>query len=174
MSFMVTGTVHILSISGLHVALLAAGLFAIARLLRLPRGATLGLVAVATVISTAITEGLAHVNNSGLGAAPGGNNTAWIKGTKGTLDDGEWWEHVDDDGNNQSGGGGGGGGVGGGGGGWNKSLTPEEVEQLSYALSDAYLPIWFDRSTGWTGNTYDEALEFCDSHDDFVPCPYEV
>jgi len=100
------------------------------------------------------------------------------RGTKGTLDDGEWWEHVGGDGNDLSGGGGGGGagggGAGGGGGGWNKSLTPEEVEQLSYALSDAYLPIWFDRSTGWTGNTYDEALEFCDSHDDFVPCPYEV
>ena len=47
-SFMVTGTVHILSISGLHVALLAAGLFAIARLLRLPRTAALLLVAVAT------------------------------------------------------------------------------------------------------------------------------
>jgi len=47
-SFMVTGTVHILSISGLHVAFLAAGLFAIARLLRLPRATTLVGVAVAT------------------------------------------------------------------------------------------------------------------------------
>jgi competence protein ComEC len=47
-SFMVTGTVHILSISGLHVALLAAGLFAIARFFRLSRGATLVTVSVAT------------------------------------------------------------------------------------------------------------------------------
>ena len=47
-SFMVTGTVHILSISGLHVALLAAGLFVIARLVRLPRTATLVTVSVAT------------------------------------------------------------------------------------------------------------------------------
>ena len=53
-------------------------------------------------------------------------------------------------------------------------LSPEEIEQLSYKLSDAYFPVWFDRSTGWEGKTYDEAMEFCKSHDDFVPCPYDM
>jgi len=53
-------------------------------------------------------------------------------------------------------------------------LAPEEIEQLSYKLEDAYLAIWFDRSTGWNGNTYQEAMEFCKSRDDFVPCPYDV
>lgn len=47
-SFMVTGTVHILSISGLHVALLAAGLFAILRVALVPHGVALGTVALAT------------------------------------------------------------------------------------------------------------------------------
>lgn len=47
-SFMVTGTVHILSISGLHVALLAAGLFAVFRAARIPHGGTLAAVAFAT------------------------------------------------------------------------------------------------------------------------------
>ena len=65
-SFMVTGTVHILSISGLHVALLAAGLFAIARLLRLPRGATLGLVAVATGLYMILVGGETPVLRSTL------------------------------------------------------------------------------------------------------------
>lgn len=47
-SFMVTGTVHVLSISGLHVVLLATGLFALCRGLRLPHGASLAAVAVLT------------------------------------------------------------------------------------------------------------------------------
>ncbi|RLS35182.1 MAG: ComEC/Rec2 family competence protein [Planctomycetota bacterium] len=47
-AFMVTGTVHILSISGLHVALLAGALVVIARLARLPRGPALVAVAVLT------------------------------------------------------------------------------------------------------------------------------
>eukprot|EP00571_Detonula_confervacea_P013981 CAMPEP_0172306514 /NCGR_PEP_ID=MMETSP1058-20130122/7566_1 /TAXON_ID=83371 /ORGANISM="Detonula confervacea, Strain CCMP 353" /LENGTH=995 /DNA_ID=CAMNT_0013018427 /DNA_START=19 /DNA_END=3006 /DNA_ORIENTATION=+ len=55
-----------------------------------------------------------------------------------------------------------------------KKLTKEELEQLYYDTEDAYLPIWFDRSTGWTGTTYKEAMKFCKSHDDFVPCPYHV
>lgn len=65
-SFMVTGTVHILSISGLHVALLAAGLFAIARLLRLPRAATLGLVAAATGLYMILVGGETPVLRSTL------------------------------------------------------------------------------------------------------------
>lgn len=41
-------------------------------------------------------------------------------------------------------------------------------------ISAAYRPIWFDRSTGWNGRTYDEALDFCKLYSDYIPCPYEV
>lgn len=43
--FLVTGTVHVLSISGLHVGLVAAALFAVFRTLALPRGVALATVA---------------------------------------------------------------------------------------------------------------------------------
>lgn len=43
--FLATGTVHILSISGLHVGLLALGLFAVCRTLAVPRGWALAAVA---------------------------------------------------------------------------------------------------------------------------------
>lgn len=46
--FLVTGTVHILSISGLHVGLLALALFRVLRLLPLPRGWALAAVAAGT------------------------------------------------------------------------------------------------------------------------------
>lgn len=46
--FLVTGTVHILSISGLHVGILAAALAAALRIARLPRAAGLALVAAVT------------------------------------------------------------------------------------------------------------------------------
>jgi hypothetical protein len=114
------------------------------------------LVVVATMVSVAITEGFAHVND---GIKEDGTAST-------TKVDSQWWEHVDA-GND-------GGDVEGGGGGQDFLLTPEEVAQLSYALSDAYLPMWFDSTSGWTGTTYDEALNFCESHDNFVPCPYEV
>lgn len=55
-----------------------------------------------------------------------------------------------------------------------KRLSPDELEQFSYALSDAYLPMWFDETTGWQGASYDDAVAFCKSHYNFVPCPYEV
>ncbi len=46
--FLVTGTVHVLSISGLHVGILAAALAAALRMARVPRGAGFALVAVVT------------------------------------------------------------------------------------------------------------------------------
>lgn len=36
-------------------------------------------------------------------------------------------------------------------------------------------PIWYDRSSGWNGNTYDDAFEFCTrSGPDYDVCPYDV
>lgn len=49
-SFMVTGTVHVLSVSGLHVVLLAGGLFALCRGLRVPHTVALALVVVLTTL----------------------------------------------------------------------------------------------------------------------------
>lgn len=53
------------------------------------------------------------------------------------------------------------------------AITEKQFETLTYLLEDSYLPIWFDRKSGWTGQTYDEALKFCEAHDDFMPCPYD-
>lgn len=47
-------------------------------------------------------------------------------------------------------------------------------QKLFQKVSDAYRPVWYDRSTGWTGQTYKEALTWCDSHSNYIPCPYEV
>jgi len=57
----------------------------------------------------------------------------------------------------------------------NKDLsTDDNLDQLYYTLSDTYLPMWYDRSMGWKGSTYSEAVTFCNAHDNFVPCPYNV
>lgn len=50
------------------------------------------------------------------------------------------------------------------------SKKDQELEKVSAA----YRPVWFDRSTGWKGQTYQEALDFCASFNDDIPCPYEV
>jgi len=47
-------------------------------------------------------------------------------------------------------------------------------QKLFQKVSAAYQPVWYDRSSGWTGQTYSEALTWCDSHDNYIPCPYEV
>lgn len=52
-------------------------------------------------------------------------------------------------------------------------MNEQQFEALTYALEDSYLPIWFDRKSGWEGQTYEEAVEFCADHDDFMPCPYD-
>lgn len=42
------------------------------------------------------------------------------------------------------------------------------------SVSAAYRPVWFDRTTGWNGQTYQEAIDFCALYSDYIPCPYEV
>jgi hypothetical protein len=50
-------------------------------------------------------------------------------------------------------------------------LTDEEKQQVKF-VSDRLQPIFYDRSHGWEGQTYSEALEFCASRESRVPCPY--
>jgi len=57
-------------------------------------------------------------------------------------------------------------------------IYTDKQDGLEYQLANAYVPIWFDRETGWNGSTHAEAIEFCNSRDDtslvFAPCPYDV
>ena len=52
--------------------------------------------------------------------------------------------------------------------------SANQLEQLFYTVSSAYRPIWYDRSTGWLGQTYQEAETWCDSYNSYIPCPFEV
>ncbi|KAL9184302.1 hypothetical protein ACHAXT_002388 [Thalassiosira profunda] len=50
----------------------------------------------------------------------------------------------------------------------------KSMGKLFQKISAAYRPVWYDRSTGWTGQTYAEAVTWCDAHNNYIPCPYEV
>ena len=60
------------------------------------------------------------------------------------------------------------------------SLVDENVIAEEYADAESYLPTWFDRSNGWNGRTYDEAIDFCHAEMDALNdsrgtlCPYHV
>ena len=57
-------------------------------------------------------------------------------------------------------------------------IYTDERQDMFYLIEEAYIPIWFDRESGWNGSTHAEAMEFCKSVDDsslvFVPCPHNV
>mmetsp|Transcript_12942 Transcript_12942/g.24507 ORF Transcript_12942/g.24507 Transcript_12942/m.24507 type:complete len:696 (+) Transcript_12942:178-2265(+) len=55
----------------------------------------------------------------------------------------------------------------------------DKLDMIFQSVSEAYRPIWYDRTTGWTGTTYAASLLFCSSVADggtpeYAPCPYEV
>ena len=52
--------------------------------------------------------------------------------------------------------------------------SDNDMGKLFQKISAAYRPVWYDRETGWVGQTYSEALSWCSSHDGYIPCPYEV
>ncbi|KAK1737323.1 hypothetical protein QTG54_012190 [Skeletonema marinoi] len=52
--------------------------------------------------------------------------------------------------------------------------SANQLTQLFYEVTAAYRPITYDRSTGWQGQTYQEAVTYCDSYHNYIPCPYEV
>jgi hypothetical protein len=41
-------------------------------------------------------------------------------------------------------------------------------------VSEIYAPIWYDRSDGWDGSKYVDAIVFCASKNSYIPCPYEA
>lgn len=52
----------------------------------------------------------------------------------------------------------------------NADLIAKEYEE-----ADTWKPTWFDRSSGWDGQTYSEAVAFCQLKGaSYVLCPYEV
>lgn len=55
-AFMVAGAVHVLSISGFHVAILASAILAVVRLLLVPRRLAMALLAAVTVLYTLLTD----------------------------------------------------------------------------------------------------------------------
>ena len=63
-----------------------------------------------------------------------------------------------------------------------RSSPPQNTEQTNlsesqaaaeYARAESHHPTWYNRSHGWTGTTYIEALEFCTEGGKQL-CPYEV
>jgi hypothetical protein len=121
------------------------------------------LAGIALIVASAVTKGFDHVKKRNHALHP-----AWIQEEPKTKVEKAWWvadngeedEPHDPLGSSKIDN--------------SKRLSPDELEQFSYSLSDAYLPIWFDQSTGWKGSSYEEAVAFCKSHYNFVPCPYEV
>lgn len=65
-SFTITGIVHILSVSGSHISLLAAVMAALGALLRLPRAVTAGLVVTAIIIYSVLAGLVPPVIRSGI------------------------------------------------------------------------------------------------------------
>jgi len=50
---------------------------------------------------------------------------------------------------------------------------PESAAYLQYETQ--YQPVWYDRTTGWKGHSYNAAVEFCaDLGDNHKLCPYEA
>lgn len=51
-----------------------------------------------------------------------------------------------------------------------QSENTNQKAQIIQSMTIKHEPIWYDRSSGWTGQTYNEALEFCNSRESRVPC----
>mmetsp|Transcript_12430 Transcript_12430/g.19128 ORF Transcript_12430/g.19128 Transcript_12430/m.19128 type:complete len:834 (+) Transcript_12430:2-2503(+) len=57
----------------------------------------------------------------------------------------------------------------------NDAIAAEnQLSHLFNEVSLAYRPILYDRNTGWQGQTYQEAVTWCDAYHNYIPCPYEV
>lgn len=54
--------------------------------------------------------------------------------------------------------------------------APSQIQSEAFqAIDNQFHPIWYDRSSGWKGQTYGDALGFCESLEgSTMLCPYEV
>lgn len=52
-------------------------------------------------------------------------------------------------------------------------ITTQETSPQAYLdMAEMLEPVWYSRSHGWNGQTYDAAIEFCAAQESRVPCPY--
>ena len=49
-----------------------------------------------------------------------------------------------------------------------------KIQQREKAVISAFQPVWFASSHGWDGTTYDAAVDFCESYDHMVLCPFSA
>ncbi|KAL7518382.1 hypothetical protein ACHAWX_003216 [Stephanocyclus meneghinianus] len=49
-----------------------------------------------------------------------------------------------------------------------------KVQQREKAVISAFQPVWFATSHGWSGTTYDDAIDFCASYNHMVLCPFSA
>ncbi|KAL3786142.1 hypothetical protein HJC23_010716 [Cyclotella cryptica] len=50
--------------------------------------------------------------------------------------------------------------------------TDPDTKELYLAIAQLFQPKWFDRQTGWEGQAYLQAYDFCSSQNKMQPCPY--
>lgn len=50
----------------------------------------------------------------------------------------------------------------------------EDVNGVYKATEERFRVVGYDRDSGWTGQTYGDALEFCAGKNSKIPCPYEA
>lgn len=54
-----------------------------------------------------------------------------------------------------------------------KTLPPA-FQMSAEEVDDRYQPIWYDRDSGWKGRTWQEGMDFCQSQQNSLLCPYDV
>ena len=55
-----------------------------------------------------------------------------------------------------------------------EEINKEQISDMYEYMFNKWQPQWFDRSKGWTGQTYSDALFFCAKHSSQIVCPYEA
>jgi len=47
-----------------------------------------------------------------------------------------------------------------------------DAQKREKAVISAFQPIWFSNAHGWSGTSYEDAIQFCESYNHMVLCPY--
>ena len=51
--------------------------------------------------------------------------------------------------------------------------SPAPPDAIANALG-TFDPVWYNRQSGWEGITFSDAVNFCASREERIPCPYEI